>query len=90
MTYAAPDPVPSGQPLPVIAINGRVPHVLDDFVGEAVFTLQWGGSDRLIAGQGSNDGAVVRFHEKDSGHGKDVRVWLVRPAETGQFTACTA
>ena len=91
MIYSAPDPAPSGLPLAVVAVNGRTPHQLDDFVGEAVFTLHWGGSDRLVAGQGASDGSVVRFHEKDVRHGgKDVRVWLVElSGSSGLFTAQT-
>ncbi|SDP28133.1 hypothetical protein SAMN04515671_3540 [Nakamurella panacisegetis] len=92
MVFQAPDPVPAGQAFDVIAVNGRTPHELPDFVGEAAFTIQATGQDRLVTGSGSITGSVVRFHEKDVDHGgKDVRVWLISPTEPpGQFTARTS
>jgi hypothetical protein len=91
MTFAAPDPVASGKEFEVIAVHGRTPHVLDDFVDEAVFTVRWEDQDRLVAGRGNRDGDIVRFTEKDVTHsGKDVRVWNVELADRpGQFTART-
>ena len=41
MIYLAPDPVPSGQEFVVLAVNGRTPRLLTDFVG---FTACTGGS----------------------------------------------
>ena len=91
MTFAAPDPVASGKDFEVVAVQGRIPNVLDDFVGDAVFTLRWEGQHRLVAGCGRRDGDTVRFTEKDVAHGgKDVRVWDVGPADQlGRFTART-
>ncbi len=91
MAFAAPDPVASGKKFEVVAVHGRTPHLLDDFVDEAVFTLRWEDDDRLVAGRGNRDGDIVRFTEKDVTHGgKDVRVWNIEPAHRpGQFTACT-
>lgn len=91
MTFAAPDPVPSGMPFQVVAVGGRTPRALDDFLDDAVFTFRWGQSDRLVAGQGHRGGDKVRFTEKDVEHGgKDVRVWEIAAAQQpGAFTAHT-
>lgn len=91
MMFAAPDPVPSGKDLEVIAVHGRTPHTLEDFLDDAVFTLRWEQADRLVAGLGQRDGDNVRFTEKDVAHGgKDVRVWEITAAQhPGQFTAHT-
>lgn len=91
MMVTAPDPVASGKQFDVIAVHGRTPHALDDFLDEAVFTLQWEQQDRFVAGQGHRDGDRVRFTEKDVEHGgKDVRVWEITAAEyPGRFTART-
>jgi hypothetical protein len=78
MTFTTPDPVPSGQDLAVVAVRGRTPRILQDFVGDAVFTVQWRDQDLLVAGIGTLVGSGVRFHEKDAGNGgKDVRVWSI-------------
>ena len=92
MTCAAPTPVPSGQELAIVAVRGRTPHTLDDFVGEAVFTVQWREQDTMVAGLGAMVEGGVRFHEKDAGNGgKDVRVWSITASPpTGQFVATTA
>lgn len=89
MMFAAPDPVPSGREFDVVAVNGRTPRVLGDFVGDAVFTLHWAGQERLVTGRGSSDGTAVRFLEKDVAHGgKDVRTWMISSAEpSGSFVA---
>ena len=92
MTTAAPEPVPSGQELAIVAVKGRTPHTLDDFVGEAVFSVQWREQNTMVAGLGAMVGSCVRFHEKDAGNGgKDVRVWSITSSpRTGQFFATTA
>ncbi len=89
--FAAPDPVASGKQFEVLAVHGRTPQVLNDFVGDAVFTLRWAEQDRLVAGSGHQVGDTVRFTEKDlADGGKDVRVWLIGPAtQPGQFLAWT-
>ena len=91
MAFAAPDPVASGKEFDVVAVHGRTPHVLDDFVDEVVFTVRWEDQDRLVAGCGNRDGDIVRFTEKDVNRsGKDVRVWNIETADRpGQFTART-
>jgi hypothetical protein len=91
MIYTAPDPVASGKQFDVLAVHGRTPHVLDDFVGDVAFTIRSDADDRLVTGCGHRDADAVRFTEKDGDHGgKDVRVWSIRPAaRTGQYTATT-
>jgi hypothetical protein len=92
MMFAAPDPVASGRQFEVVAVHGRTPHVLADFVGDAVFTLHWENQDRLVAGSGRPEGPdTVRFTEKDVAHGgKDVRVWSIgQGVQPGQFLAWT-
>ena len=92
MTSATTDPVPSGQELPIVAVKGRTPHTIEDFLGGAVFTVQWREQDLLVAGLGAPAGAGVRFYEKDAGNGgKDVRVWYINcSTPPGQFFASTA
>ena len=86
----APDPVPSGKEFEVLAVHGRTPHTLEDFLDEAVFTFRWEQLDRVVAGQGHRDGDKVRFTEKDVDHGgKDVRVWEITATKPGHFTAHT-
>jgi hypothetical protein len=91
MTCATTGPVPAGQELAVVAVRGRTPRNFDDFVGEAVFTVQWREQDLLVAGLGALVGGGVRFHEKDSGNGgKDVRVWSITcSSPAGLFFAST-
>ena len=91
MMFAAPDPVPSGMQFDVLAVHGRTPRTLDDFLDDAVFTFRWGQADRLVTGRGHRDGDNVRFTEKDVDHGgKDVRVWEIAVAQqAGHFTAHT-
>ncbi len=67
--FTAVDPVASGRHFDMTAVHGRPPHVLDDFVGEAVFTLHWQEQDRLVAGSARAVGVdIVRFTEKDLAH----------------------
>lgn len=91
MIYTAPDPVPSGKQFDVLAVHGRTPRVLDDFIGDASFTVKSEAQDRVVTGCGHREMDTVRFIEKDGGHGgKDVRVWLIGPAaQPGRFTART-
>jgi hypothetical protein len=91
IVFTAPDPVASGKPFDVLAVHGHAPDTLDDFVGDAVFTLHWAEEDRLIAGCGVTAGETVRFIEKDVANGgRDVRVWTIGSSEQpGQFIAWT-
>jgi hypothetical protein len=69
-----------------VAADGvdRPPRSLDDFVGEARFTIDGEGGAYAVAGTGVQADGAVRFYEKaaDPG-GRDVRVWLVRPDGVG-------
>ena len=90
MSYAAADPIPSGQQHPVVLVAERPPAELDDFVGRAVaVTLTRAGVERVVTGDGARSGDAVRFHEKDRSSGKDVRVWHIAGADGGGFTAAT-
>lgn len=85
MTFAAPDPIPSGQPLMVRVVGGRSPHVIDDFVGADVkFSVDYRGQQCQVAGDGCQLDEAVRFHEKDARSGKDVRVWRITRVTDGQ------
>ena len=87
MTVPAAEFVASGCPYLVTDVAGRPPADLNDFVGGSRFTAVRG-SDRCgVAGFGSRVGAVVRFHEKDGGTGRDLRVWQVASAADNAFEA---
>lgn len=88
MSYAAADPVPSGQQHPVMLVARRPPAELGDFVGDGVvMTLVRSGEEHIVTGDGCGHGGYVRLHEKDHGSGKDVRVWHIAGADGGGFTA---
>jgi hypothetical protein len=88
MTYAAPDPVPSGRPYVVTAVAGEPPAALEQFLGETAFKIDKSGEESEICGLGSRNDSGVRFHEKDIVHdGKDVRVWQITPGRDGEFIA---
>lgn len=90
MSYSAADPIPSGQPQSVVLVDRRPPADLTDFIGEGlVLTVARGGIERLVTGHGARTGDDVRFHEKDLGSGKDVRVWHIAGAAGGGFTAAS-
>ena len=90
MSYAAADPIPSGQQHPVVLVASRPPAALTDFVGQGVqLTLARSGVEHVVCGDGASTGDGVRFHEKDGSSGKDVRVWQITGAEGGGFTAET-
>ena len=87
MTVPVSEFVASGCPYVVTDVAGRPPADLDDFVGGSRFTAVRG-SDRCgVAGFGSRVGTVVRFHEKASGTGRDLRVWQVSSAGNNAFEA---
>jgi hypothetical protein len=82
------DATASGLPYPIQAVSGQDPTSLDQFVGENVFTILKNGAPSVVFGAGAMSGDCVRFHEQDlSGAGKDIRVWEIRPAADGSFTA---
>jgi hypothetical protein len=88
MTFAPPDPVPSGRPHRVITVGGREPNALEQFLGETVFTIGKGEAESTIAGLGTMHESGVRFYEKDVQHdGKDVRVWQISAEPDDGFSA---
>jgi hypothetical protein len=88
MSFSTPHPVISGHVYRVVSVNGSVPVNLEQFIGEASFSvLNHGAGSSRIRGQGSTQGDSVRFQEKDvDSSGKDVRVWQVTEID-GDFTA---
>jgi hypothetical protein len=90
MSFAAADPIPSGQQHPVMLVARRPPAELTDFVGQGVvLTLARAGVEHVVTGNGSHNGDGVRFHEKDASSGKDVRVWHIAGVDGGGFTAAS-
>lgn len=89
VTFASPDPIVSTVPYRVIELaGGAAPRSLDDFVGDAGFTIDGPSGRHVIAGAGARYDAGVRFHEKDVAHtGKDVRVWEVTDGNDDGFVA---
>jgi hypothetical protein len=77
MTAHTPLSVASGKPYPVTEPPAGHPVSLDLFVGDAEFTIDGGGNPLLIRGHGVPLEDKVRFQEKDTIGGKDVRVWHV-------------
>jgi hypothetical protein len=81
MPFSAPVPVASGVPYRVVSVADHEPTGIDDFLGDTALLLDLDGSPYTVYGAGAAAVEGVRFHEKDDrGHGKDVRVWSVRPA----------
>jgi hypothetical protein len=89
MTFNPPRSVVSGEPYIVRQVHDRHPERLDDFAGETTFVVDLDDEGYRVCGPGVPADESVRVFEKsDEGAGKDVRVWLVRPAEGGDsFTA---
>jgi hypothetical protein len=88
MTYAAPDPVSSGRPYRVIAVDGQSPGALEQFVGDTAFTIGTEGMESTVCGLGTMHESGVRFYEKDVDHdGKDVRVWEISAGPDEGFSA---
>lgn len=88
MTFFAPDPVPSGMPYDIVAVDGDRPSALEQFVGETMFTIAKGECESEIRGLGTTDDAGVHFQEKAvTLGGKDVRTWHISQAAGGEFTA---
>ncbi len=83
------DATASGLPYPVATAGGQPPLSLEQFTGEASFTVNKSGSDSSVAGFGTLHDGEVLFQEKRLGDGKDVRVWRIRRTADGLFTAET-
>jgi hypothetical protein len=81
-------PVVSARPFAVLAVEGRPPTDLSDFVGHRSMELDLDGDRYPVCGEGRLHGDAVRLFEKDhDGEGKDVRVWTVAGDRSAGFTA---
>ncbi len=88
MTFFSASPVSSGRPYRIQAVSDAEPSSLEQFVGDAAFTVEDSGAESLICGVGVRHDDGVRFHEKDvANDGKDVRVWQIEPGAVEGFTA---
>ncbi len=83
MTAHTPLSVASGKPYPVAVPPAGASASLDAFLGDAQFVLDTGGEPLPVQGHGVSHGDVVRFHEKSSVGGKDVRVWHIAERDGG-------
>jgi len=77
MSFSAPEPVVSGVPYPVEAVDGSPASSLEDFVGTVEIQIDKNGAPYVIDGEGRVRDDAVRVHEKNGKGGKDVRVWRV-------------
>jgi hypothetical protein len=75
--------VASGKPYAVAVPPVEGSSSLEQFLGDAEFTIDGTGGHLVIRGHGVPLGEVVRFHEKDHLGGKDVRVWHVSSSADG-------
>jgi hypothetical protein len=79
--------IASGKPYLVNGSSTGDLTSLDQFLGDAEFTIDGEGGPVLVRGHGvpleGSAPAVVRFHEKSEIGGKDVRVWHVSSDERG-------
>jgi hypothetical protein len=70
--------IASGKPYLVTGLPAGTVASLDQFLGDAEFTIDGVDGQVLVCGHGVTLGEIVRFHEKSAaGGGKDVRVWHV-------------
>ena len=79
--------IASGKPYQVAGSSTGEVTSLDQFLGDAEFTIDGEGGPVLVRGHGvpleGSTGGVVRVHEKSDVGGKDVRVWHVCADERG-------
>jgi hypothetical protein len=89
MSYTTPGSVISGKPYSVQSVHDRTPDRLDDFLGDTTFILDLDGQHYTVSGPGIYVDPGVRVFEKDDdGFGRDIRVWMVCAASSGdRFTA---
>jgi hypothetical protein len=83
------DATASGLPYLVVMVGGEMPASLEQFVGEASFTVSKSGTESSVSGFGALHETEVRFQEKGLRDGKDVRVWHIRQTADGTYTAET-
>ncbi len=91
MTSSPPDFVVSGVPYVVTDVEGRTPAGTGDLTGRTTFAVEGSTGRHVVSGEGvlADDGSV-RFLEKDSGAGKDVRAWRIHEEADGRLVAQTA
>ncbi|WP_298461336.1 hypothetical protein [uncultured Cellulomonas sp.] len=90
MTFAStPEPVVSGVPYPVSAVDGEPVRDLTDLLGTVSIVIDKNGTPYVIEGEGTDRDGVVRLHEKSGKGGKDLRVWNIYPGLDGGFQAET-
>jgi hypothetical protein len=80
------DPVVSGTPYRVIAVDGRRPTGTHELCHEGIveITVQRAEQVATVRGSGREDGDQVVLYEKsDDGRAKDVRTWVVSADEDG-------
>jgi hypothetical protein len=82
VSFTTPESVPAGMARRVLEVQGHPPSSLSDFDGDVAFVID-DESRHLIQGSGRVTADGVRFHEKDKGDGKDIRVWAIRQEEEG-------
>ena len=75
--------IASGKPYLVTGLVTGEATSLDQFLGDAEFTLDGEGGPVVVRGHGVPLEDKVRFHEKDTVGGKDVRVWHVSSGDRG-------
>ena len=86
MTFAAAEPVASGQSYLITEVNGRPPGRLSDFAGDIELTAVKDGQRLKLNGAAAQAHGVVRFYQKDPGpDNRDVRVWTITNPGTGAF-----
>ena len=83
MTTQHRNSIASGKPYLVTAPAAGESSSLEAFLGDAEFTIDIGGEPLVISGHGVTHGELVRFHEKTSIGGKDVRVWHITQRSGG-------
>jgi hypothetical protein len=87
MTFAASEPVASGQSYVITEVNGRPPAGLGDFTGDIEVTAVKGGHRLTLVGAAAETQGVVRFYQKDPGpDDRDIRVWTIVAQGNGAFT----
>ncbi|QXG76454.1 hypothetical protein KUM42_02535 [Modestobacter sp. L9-4] len=75
--------IASGKPYLVTGSSAGAVTSLDQFLGDAEFSIDGEGGPVLVRGHGVPLEGKVRFHEKSEIGGKDVRVWHVSADERG-------
>lgn len=86
MTFAAAEPVASGQNYLITEVDGHPPNSLGDFTGDIELTAVKDGQRLKLTGAAAQTHGAVRFHQKDPGPAdRDVRVWTITDQGTGIF-----